>query len=251
MDTFDLFGTKAETVVEIPALPTLVLPEDPRERFRVLHGYLGELKSYALVEVLQKQFDTELEDAVAALNLPKKRGKKKEPHEILGDQYAVIRAKYTTAIEQTMAARREEADQVKETLANLADTIPVVPGDTWVKRATVSTVDYGSQGLGANTYARASAQQKAEHYVLAGLAAEVRVRHSENTRSDLTYFEVWVQASEEDCEIAYYKSGQSFKDWLQGCWDKAINPRVLLPGLPWGIEEKLGVTIGRVLPREV
>lgn len=258
-DVFELFSEAPSTIKVAPRPKMQPLPEDPRERFRVLHAYLSEVRASVQVDDLQQQFDAELAALVGSQ--PKKKGKKSEPSvvDILGqEKYVEVRSKYETIMDEMLTFRREETDKVQILLNQAADLITVTPGSDWHKVDSVSSSAYNTQGLGAHSYARANAEERANHYAMAGLRSEVRTRWMRDeypddkvwARSDLAHYDVWVQAEPENCDIAKYKSGLSLKDWLQWCWDRAINPRVMMPYLPWGIEEKLGVVIGRVRPTQ-
>lgn len=250
--------------IYIPAYPVLPeLPEGPRERFRVCQTYLGELCEMPdRYKVLDEQFHAEVTAAVAAVARPKaKKSRKVEdiqlPSEILGEErYAQIRGRYEPIVAAVVKHHQTERERVKELMNPAADLISLMPDPeaAWIKREveTVWSSTYSTQGFGAHSYARNDAEDRAQHYKISGLQAEVRVcwlrdEHPGErfwAKSDLARYEVWVRASEEDAEIARYKSGLSMKDWLQWCWDHGSNPRVFLPGLSYGLEDRLGVRIG-------
>lgn len=260
------------TSIHVPPYPDVPeLPEDPRERFQVLWKYRTEVQEILeRFKVLDEQLAAELTAAMPPLppdgrkggkkgrRVGKDRVSKRSPIEVLGEErYNEIRGPYEQICAEVVKYRRAEIDRVEELLNQTADSIPLTPDPTvpWIKRDvdTVWSSTYSTQGFGAQSYARSDAEMRAHHYVQSGLPAEVRMRmerddHPGDTfwaRSDLTRYEVWVQASEEDAEIARYKSGLSLKEWMQWCWDHNTNPRVVRPFLPHGLEEQLGVVMVR------
>lgn len=266
-DVFDLFAAEAPSGIVVEPNPTLpIFPDEPRERFRVLLAYLKVVRAMTdRIQALQSQMDAEFDALMAAIPAPKPKGKKKierKPLEVLGEEkYKAVRSRYEKVVDDLLSFRRAEIDRVEEMLGQTASLIPITadPATPWVKRdaETVWSSTYNTQGWGAHTYARSNAESRAQHYEIAGLKAEVRVHWVRDDhpgdkfweKSDLAQYEIWVQSTEEDADIAKYKPGLSLKDWLQWCWDRAINPRVMNPYLPWGLEEKLGVQIGRVTAR--
>ncbi len=250
-DVFAMFGPQA--AVQVLVMPEL--PSDPRERFRVLAAHLKEVKSVARMEGLQVEFDAEIAALVDALPAAtKKKAGKKPPFILLGqEKYDAVLEPYKARLQVMLDARTSETERVKTLLGETADAITIAPGEEWRKVSEVSSSSYNTQGYGAHSYARAAAEMQALHFEGFGLKAEIRTNRLRDrypndalfAKSDVTDYEVWVLASEEDCAIAEFKSGMNLKDWLQACWDRQRNPRVYNPHLPHGLEEKLGVQITR------
>lgn len=246
-DIFALFDEEPA-----PAAPAPI-PDDPREAFVVLDARLDALRSMAPFEALQARFEAE----VRATYVPKGKKKGKEfslsdARDAMGQAYFDILARYEAEAEALVETTRAEKDKVGEQLDQLAEKIPVTSeGADWRQADSVSSSDYSTQ-TDSHGYARRSAEMKVLHYRHAGLEAEVRRtllrdKHPGDpffAKSGVTYYEVWVRASELDVKVAKRKGGPTLKEQLQWAWDNGVNPRVFNPWLPHGLEERLGVKIG-------
>lgn len=107
---------------------------------------------------------------------------------------------------------------------------------------------YHTQGFGANKYAEAAAQQKADKAVLHGLKAEVRAIKEEHVpdhfmRSSVTYVDYGVFADTTllGWEMLQRRPEVPLREWVRLCWKRGVNPRVYYPFLPHGYEEKAGL----------
>jgi hypothetical protein len=105
---------------------------------------------------------------------------------------------------------------------------------------------YGSQGWGAAKYARGEATLwalKAQHYGVRAEVVELRNEPYQSAYGGGSHVEYGVRCDTNELGHAVLERlpALSLRDWVKACWANQINPRVLDPFLPHGIEEKLGV----------
>lgn len=232
---------------------------DPRARFQAL---LEELSTGVDTLAAQAALEQEILDLFrerfpkSRVKIPEKREdgrwqamlKKVAPK--LGDDFDRIcnehRARHNEALDK-MDARRKE---IKGELAAIADDLEIQHADEARKFYEVHSSSYHTQGFGAASYARADAERHARDLTFHGIEVEVRKVEGETFRTYGPFgrsvtpitFEVWAKCSETDYQIARYKEGMTLAQQLQWCWNRSINPRVMNPWLPHGLEEKLGVS---------
>lgn len=144
-------------------------------------------------------------------------------------------------------ARYQSAkDRWTNELKQAAEGLEVRPGDTWNKADERHSSSYRSQGYGAETYAKGSAESAADFYRALGLEVEIRsqYRKYEGARQwpfGSTTYEVWVKADPQTIEICEYKPAISLREQVRLCWARGVQPRVFMPNLPVGFEEKNGL----------
>lgn len=144
---------------------------------------------------------------------------------------------------------RERRVAIERRLAEIAQEIQPVPAPDLYKAHDAWASSYHTQGFGAESYAKAEAEHRAFMLRYAGVEVEIK-RVEERTPSTAmpgkvhvsVRYEVWARCTELDYEIARRMPGPSPKDELQWHWNRGVNPRVLHPFLPHGLEEKLGVS---------
>lgn len=123
-------------------------------------------------------------------------------------------------------------------LEESAKHLEVRPGEKRLQCGAVYIHEFSTQGLGDKMYAEKVAhirfRMPAERL---GLQVEVEFDES-NRRFDVYLFLEDIY----DAEIfKMRKEGLGLRDWIKACWGSGVNPRVMNPFLPHGLEEKLGV----------
>lgn len=169
---------------------------------------------------------------------------------VLGENVAKeIYDRFSTRVEKVREERDALREKIKEQLGSLASELAPRPGPVWTKVDEISELVYRTQ-TSPLAYAQTSAELRALDFIEAGLDAEVRsrprTREIEHPRVNrVAAFEVWVQADALDVDIVKFGGhGLDTAGWLQQIASRAMNPRVFVPGLPWGLEEKLGIVHG-------
>lgn len=235
------------------------LPDDPRQRFTALLEQRGKSKQISpeRIDEMRAEFEAEVIAAVKAKHprsRPKIEGEAKQREQAimrlgkkLGDEFEAIKVSWVKRIEAEQATVRERYKELDEQLGKLADTITPCPGDEWVMVHSVNSTTFNSQGLGRHRYAEACAEQFTLNLLNLGIESEVRKNSWQDPESedewkhktDIADYEVWVKCDPLEWEIVMYKPAVPLKDWLMWCRMRGVNPRVLRPLLPHGIEEKL------------
>lgn len=129
--------------------------------------------------------------------------------------------------------------EIEPKLNSLAAVCEVVSGETeFVFRMTDGWM-FSTQGLGAVHYARGLAESHADKARFHGLQAEIK----EVQKHTNTIFTVMVKlASDIDLEILKRKPEIPLRDWVENCWHRGVNPRVMNPFLPYDYEEKNNIS---------
>jgi len=135
-------------------------------------------------------------------------------------------------------------------LDRLADLEPVRAGSARVVLRRVYVQSYATQGLGAERYARASAELTRDERdgVLraeereAGVRVEVQ-REAGASEGGTSYVVVALGVEGEVAAdvIRRRQSDDSLAAWVAACWRRGANPRVYAPMLPHGYEERHGI----------
>lgn len=148
--------------------------------------------------------------------------------------------------EKTLEAKLDELAERFEITPDLI----IADKAAWTKYDTRTSGDYSTQEFGACKYARESAQNIADHVIACGVPAESRVekkpsipgsRFNGGWTIECNQCDVYAACSPEVCEIVRRKPGLTLKEWIRRQWARGINPRVLNPYLPAGLENKLGL----------
>ncbi len=152
---------------------------------------------------------------------------------------------------------KERRDILKTALDALAPEAEIRKGDFWVPFSQHFASTYSTQGMGANSYAKAAAQLDTliiKHFGIEVTVVEEPGQTSQGHHGSFTYGDGYVVAclveSEVDVAIMKHRPAMSLRDWLKACWASGTNPRVLNPFIPEGLEEKLGIDyFGRDVPQ--
>lgn len=136
-----------------------------------------------------------------------------------------------------------QLDRLAQVTSVRVGTVPV-----WHVYREVWGSTYASQGWGAKSYAKGRADLVALEVSMLGVQSRVTERPRESTevlgrrRKLLSDWLVEVRVAEQlDVEILRRLPGAELRDILKACWGRGLNPRVYYPGLPHGIEKKLGI----------
>ena len=119
----------------------------------------------------------------------------------------------------------------------LAQGIPVPVTEDFTIFQIVYESSYQSQGFGANKYARSNAEMDAETAIMHGIEAKVEPFENPVPLQDKIYYQkgykVLAKTTETGWDIINRKKSMSIKDYVESCRKKSINPRVMIPWLPY------------------
>jgi hypothetical protein len=112
----------------------------------------------------------------------------------------------------------------------------------WSLFKSVSPSDYRSQGLGANSYARGSADMAKLTAEYHGISTHLRFTQRHIIKDYVSEaYEVWVALPPEQVEILSRKPGPPLRELVKHCWKTGVNPRVYCPFLPYDYESQAGI----------
>lgn len=139
----------------------------------------------------------------------------------------------------TAECRRRSAEiaVIDAALITFASDEALVETDEWKTVRHVSESDYSTIGIGARGYAQRTAEMEVSRAQQYG----VQARMLETSRARVYGYDIQVKLSDAHWH-ALKNLPVSVRDFLAQCWKRGINPRVLNPYLPAGLEERLGVT---------
>lgn len=199
---------------------------------------------------LQAELDAAIKAAYLATNPPRKTRDLAKMRAALGnDRVSEITAPFrerADVLYKTGVSERER--EIEDKLVALAPSLEIPRTPELELRYTIYSSTYSSQGSGMHKYGRQTAQQAAEAAIRHGLVAEVRGINERTVRGyyggDETYrdYGVFANTTEVGWQIVRRLPDQTMREYLADCWKKGINPRVLNPFLPHGLEERLGVS---------
>lgn len=160
----------------------------------------------------------------------------------------LLRAPAVDDFNRRYAELVSERNWLDHRLNQLAQEAAARPGPGWLTYQTVYGSSYATQGFGATSYARGRAKLHELEARLLGVEARVTERPRETVealgrrRALLPDFLVEVKVAEPvDVEILRRQPAADLRDMLKACWGMGLNPRVYLPGLPHGIEQRMGL----------
>lgn len=198
--------------------------------------------------------NTEYREAVVAAMKVKKPKSRKLTFDralkvLTNDELSAIREPFMKRAAEIQDPLLQREKELGKRANELAEDLQVHPGEKRLKLKEYSSTTYSTQGYGAISYAQNNAK-------IASLEAETHGVKSEVVEVDrgcvkrhwpihdssaMKDFQVWVFVEDElDVEILRRKP-VSLREHIKACWKHGINPRVMNPYLPYGIEEKLGL----------
>lgn len=207
-------------------------------------------------ETLQESFDRVCLDAANAMRrrsnqivdprVARDRLTKEQFDRLMNDGAFAERA---DEMRERMSADRKRLD---DRLRDLAGELAPRRGSLRLLLARVRVASYSTQGHGARSYARNAACAEADRFRSAGVEAEVTFREPKKRPDPVNgsfgyvdmsgEFEVHgLLASELDGEIARRAPGLTLREHVRQCWARGVNPRVDMPFLPHGYEEREGL----------
>lgn len=131
-----------------------------------------------------------------------------------------------------------------DTLARTAAIHRAGPEGYWHLLSSRHEGDYRSQGYGASRYAEGSVQLDADVARAEGFVdgVDLLVLRGEGARGSGDQWLAVVRVEHElDVEILRRLPGLPLREQVRLCWKRGVNPRVYLPGLPHGFEERTGL----------
>lgn len=251
----EMFGPE-ELATELPAEG---LPEDPRERFAELVRRRDALEVPSSV-LAQDALEEELLEEIRT-RLPRKKPKVPAPREAgrwtkiksLCEPFAEHRDEVIERHVDTHARARDEVEdrrkEIDAELGRLAAQLEVRPGACFTRVAEVSCHEFSTQPQ-SSWYAQGRAELRACAFLKLGIDVVVREVVTQRTHAgrvrDWFVYEVWAQVDPLDLEVLQQRFEDSLPEgeWLQACHDRALNPRVYRPFLPWEMEDEYKVRRG-------
>ena len=172
----------------------------------------------------------------------------KLPAETVAAIYDPLKAEADKLCADNAAAEREAEAE----LQRLAADLPLPIGDKLRPRLfyEVDSGRYSTQGYGACKYARDNAEREADKARLHGLGAEVHeLAHLRISTSspgwggsiDIRTYGVLIDTTPLGYEILKRKPELPLREYVRRCWKRGVNPRVMMPFLPHGYEEQVGL----------
>lgn len=180
----------------------------------------------------QKKYEEELLQSSKQKTIPKAIGK-------LGEsKVSAIKAKYQEVLNQDTEGLKQKLESLEQDFLNLSQEyqFPKDNGDNWEVYKTSHLYTYLTQGLGADSYARNALSTSVAHCTALGL--ETKTTYD----GEVNAYRLWIKGDEVDVAIAQNKPGLSLAETVQALWKSGVNPRVIFPFLPWGFEEKHGIS---------
>lgn len=180
----------------------------------------------------QKNYEEELLQSSKQKTIPKAIGKLGE------NKVSAIKAKYQEVLNQDTEGLKQKLESLEQDFLNLSQEyqFPKDNGNNWEVYKTSHLYTYLTQGLGADSYARNALSTSVAHCTALGL--ETKTTYD----GEVNAYRLWIKGDEVDVAIAQNKPGLSLAETVQALWKSGVNPRVIFPFLPWGFEEKHGIS---------
>ena len=189
------------------------------------------------IKELQRKFEEEAETAYRK-RFPRRKYslsrsvEENQPfHEEIYDEYGLMFK------ELIKAQNKKEADLNHE-IGIVCENAVIPTTERLYKHYKSEAITYWSQGLGACSYAKASAQEFLDHAKDYGLKGEIRTVNSHFVKSSYPNmpgswsadYEVWLNTTKLGFKILQNKK-TSVLDWAIQCWRRGVNPKVYNPFL--------------------
>jgi len=158
--------------------------------------------------------------------------------------YMDVLGEWQVKADAMLKDRREFDEAAKAHLAELAKTAEMPISSEMIQIHKTDGGMYHTQGYGANGYAKGAAQSEADKAEFHGLNTEVRVLAKDKAdRWGISYetYGVFANTTEAGIALLHYKEAPPLREEVRMCWKRGVNPRVYLPFLPHGYEEKVGI----------
>ena len=158
-----------------------------------------------------------------------------------------ISDKYYLKFKELIKAYRAKEETLQREIEKTCENAVIPTTERLYKHETTSASTYWSQGFGACSYARGSAESTLNHAKDYGLKGEIREVNSHMVKSGYPHmnlpsvrsadYEVWLNTTKEGFKILQNKK-QSVLEWAIQCWRRGVNPKVYNPFLPDSIFDK-------------
>lgn len=154
------------------------------------------------------------------------------------EKVSEIKAKYQEELDQATKDLKQKLENLEQDFLNLSQEyqFPKDNGNNWEVYKTSYLYTYLTQGLGADSYARNALSTSVAHCTALGL--ETKTTYD----GEVNAYRLWIKGDKVDVAIAQNKPGLSLAETVQALWKSGVNPRVIFPFLPWGFEEKHGIS---------
>lgn len=183
-------------------------------------------------QTFQKRYEDELLQSSKKETVPEALSK-------LGvDKVSEIKAQYQELLDRNSESLKQKLKELEKSFEALSQDyqFPKDNGDSWEIYASSHTFTYATQGLGADSYARNALCTAKAHCEAWGL--ETKTTFDKEAGA----YRLWIKGDEVDVAILKNKPEMSLAETVQALWKSGVNPRVIFPLLPWGFEEKHGIS---------
>lgn len=155
-------------------------------------------------------------------------------------------AEYKGKAETLHAQHKAILAECEQEANRIAETLHVEPGEDWHEAERIGSWAYSSQGYGAVSYAKGACENRMLDFEAHGVETRIRKTDAKPAKGfhgvpSATFVGEARVRDALDIEIGKRKPRLSLRDWMKACWRKGLNPRVLNPFLPHGLEERMGV----------
>lgn len=133
-----------------------------------------------------------------------------------------------------------DEDRIESELCAIAPNVILPLTNDMLPYDSRNSASYATQGYGADTYARHAVEMMANKARMYDVKAEVRHEPHPTVKNFYT-FVLYLNVSPIGWQVLRRLPDVPLKQVLKTMKEKAINPRVYMPSLPWDIEEKLGL----------
>lgn len=205
-----------------------------KDQLQQIFGQIAQVRQQMteIRQSFQKNYEEELLQSSKQKTIPKAIGK-------LGEsKVSAIKAKYQEELDQATKDLKQKLENLEQDFLNLSQEyqFPKDNGNNWEVYKTSYLYTYSTQGLGADSYARNALSTSVAHCTALGL--ENKVSYDQEVGA----YRLWIKGDKVDVAIAQNKPGLSLVETVQVLWKSGVNPRVIFPFLPWGFEEKHGIS---------
>jgi hypothetical protein len=225
-----------------------------REAFRKLLGEFAALKMPDSDDPLQKEFEAAVVAAAGSkwdAMKPKERRRRPRPSEVLAarrfltlEEHSEIFAVYKVKADEVWEERKAKRESLDKELTALAASLEPRPGSMPEKIMDASKSTYNSQGWSAESYARGLVEINRVTFAASYPALKFEINELRWGLNKEPYgWALMVHVEEElDAEIVRRRGSKTPIDELvRLCWKHGRNPRVYMPFLPHGFEERNGL----------
>lgn len=168
------------------------------------------------------------------------------PWEVRNKYPEIYKAEYDRVLPVYTVAetrRQNTIKSIENQLNEAADSTPIDITDTEIVAHRGTSGDYMSQGFGATKYARAAAQRKVDELEAAGVPCRIEEKNESRLKDGVDWREIYVYAKTNGVglDIVSRRKPMDLVERVRLYWKRGVNPRVDMPFLDHGFEEKNGL----------